>query len=135
MTPTEEQSVEDKVNQLIDIAASVKHALNVRSILVTLVGVVMIIILTLVAFNQADLRDIAEVNRDNGVAIKNATGPEAQARSAKSTIDILRRNAVETDCRSRRQQVRLPAPDPSIPCDQQTDASVYPGVLGQPARG
>lgn len=87
------------------------------------------------------LTAIAEQNQANGEQIKQAldlilsvTGPEAAARSAAGTRDILQRNAVETDCRSRRQQVRLPAPDPALPCSEQTDPSVYPGIPGQPAR-
>lgn len=87
------------------------------------------------------LVSIAEQNKANGDAIRQAvdillsvTGPDAQARSAAGTRDILQRNAIETDCRSRRQQVRLPAPDPARPCADQTPPDVYPGIAGQPSR-
>lgn len=85
--------------------------------------------------SATEAKDLAaQVKRQNDL-ILSVTGPEAQARSAAGTRDILLRNAIETDCRSRRQQVRLPAPDPARPCADQTDPSVYPGVTGQPERG
>lgn len=86
-------------------------------------------------------------------SVESVTGPAAQARNAAGTRDILARNAVETDCRSRRQQARVPAPDvaPRPPagltpaelaayferysCVAQTDPSIYPGVKGEPSRG
>lgn len=140
MTPNEEANVENKVDQLIDIAGNVRRALNVRTAFVGLVGVVMVVLLAVVASNQQDLQDIAEVNRSNGEAIKNATGPEAQKRSADGLVniknDVRKDGGEEIDCRSRRQQARIPAPpNPNIPCKDQTDASIYPGILNSPARG
>ncbi len=76
----------------------------------------------------------AQVKQQNDLLIS-VTGPEAQARSAAGTRDILLRNAIETDCRSRRQQVRLPAPEPGRSCVDQTPADVYPGVAGEPTKG
>lgn len=67
--------------------------------------------------------------------IDGVTGPAAQARSAAQVKDILLRNAIETDCRSRRQQVRVPAPDPAKPCIVQTPLDIYPGTIGQPSKG
>lgn len=88
------------------------------------------------------LTSIAEQNHealaktDQAVQILlSVTGPDAQAKQAAGTIDILKRNAVELDCRSRRQQARLAAPDPARPCVDQTPADVFPGIDGSPTRG
>jgi hypothetical protein len=82
-----------------------------------------------------EAKDLAAQVKHQNDLILSVTGPEAQARQAAGTRDILLRNAIETDCRSRRQQVRLPAPDPTRPCADQTDESVYPGVAGTPPKG
>ncbi len=95
---------------------------------------------------------VALTNRTVLDKINSVTGPAAQARSAAATRTILLQNAAETDCRHRRAQVRLPAPDLAPPapptltpaelaawyarysCVAQTDPSVYPGTAGQPSR-
>ncbi len=87
-----------------------------------------------------EAKDLAAQVKQQNDLLLSVTGPEAQARSAAATIDILRRNAlsagIEADCRSRRQQVRLAAPpDPTKPCVDQTPADVYPGVAGEPTKG
>lgn len=85
--------------------------------------------------------------------VESVTSPQARDQQAIGTADILRRNAIETDCRSRRQQVRLPAPQDAPPpppevktasdllrylnhysCVAQTDPSVYPGTPGEPSK-
>lgn len=38
----------------------------------------------------------------------------------------------EIDCRARRAHLGLPAPRPGVPCVQQTEETVYPGVAGEP---
>lgn len=147
MTPIEEQSVEGKVDQLIATANTVRRALNVRTTLISIVGAALLVLLLIVANQQSTLTDIAKINKvnaktgaDNSELIKNATGEEAQARSAAALVQIKKDVRVATgeeiDCRSRRQQARIPAPDnPDIPCKDQTDPSIYPGVEGLPARG
>lgn len=98
--------------------------------------------------NTNTLVDLASTNRDNGeitrrnsedlkrqlALIESVTGPDAQRRQAANTIDVLKRNAEETDCRSRRQQVRLPAPESTSTCVAQTPSDIYPGIAGEPSR-
>ena len=59
--------------------------------------------------------------------LESVTGPEAQQRNAAATKDVLTRNAIEVDCRFRRQHAGLSAPDPGSPCAAQTPPEVYPG--------
>lgn len=145
-------SNEEKINKLLATAVNVREELYAsrRKIIIvfTCASVILILVLGFAVGvlwglrGQANkLREIASVNlingaivRENSDAIKDATGPEARARSSAATVDALRRIAIETDCRSRRQQARIPAPDPNVPCDQQTDANIFPGIIGEPAR-
>ena len=92
------------------------------------------------------LTDIAEQNKINGDILIDCTTPtpaptpddpeprihECFERGIRGQSGAI----VEIDCRSRRQQARIPAPpDPRRPCIEQTDASIYPGVSGTPSRG
>lgn len=140
MTEDQAQTIDGKLDQVLLTALAAKRAVNVRT-LAFIVILVLLAISQVVSFNQgSDIKAIAKSTNGNSTAIKNATGPDAQARSAAGLIqikkDVRKDTGEEIDCRSRRQQVRLPAPaDPNIPCKDQTDASVYPGVAGIPARG
>lgn len=130
-------------------ATKALHAGVRKLILVVVTGIVLAAVVGFVMLrNTNSLVDLANTNKDNGAItrqnsedlknqlalIESVTGPDAQKRQAAGTIDILRRNAEETDCRSRRQQVRLPAPDPASPCVAQTDPTIYPGVSGEPSK-
>jgi len=103
--------------------------------------------------SASEAKDLAAEVKAQTDILLSVTGPEAQERQAAGTRLILFSNSVENDCRGRRQQARLPAPDvaPAPPpglnpaqlaayfdgysCVHQTDPSVYPGVEGQPAKG
>lgn len=95
---------------------------------------------------------ISLTNRTVLAKINAVTGPKAVIAQQATSRSILLSNAVETDCRSRRQQARLPAPDTPPPppaslppsqlgayfarysCAAVTPPDVYPGVAGQPPR-
>lgn len=108
----------------------------------------------IIALAAGVLTYVAITNRTVLDKINAVTGPDAQDRQVAGTADILRRNAIETDCRSRRQQARLPAPQDAPPppaevktgsdllrylnqysCVAQTPADIYPGLAGQPSKG
>lgn len=94
----------------------------------------------------------AFTNRAILTKINAVTGSGARDRSAVSQANLLQLNNDEADCRSRRQQARLPAPakPPPVPsgikaaelgrflapysCQAQTPPEVYPGVKGEPSR-
>lgn len=96
---------------------------------------------------------IALTNRTVLDKINGVTGPTAIDRQAVNTASLLAGSQRETDCLSRRQQARLPAPlsAPQPPpgirardlavflapysCAAQTPEDVYPGVKGEPPRG
>ncbi len=146
------QASGDKLDRLLTTAITVREELqaNIRKIIIA--GVVTVVAF-LVMFgaaagvlwglrNQADdLENIAVSNGNNGRDIKNildsinaATGADARTRSAIATADVIRRNVIEGDCRMRRVQQRLPAPDPNSSCESQTPESIYPGIMGEPPR-
>ncbi len=145
-------SSETKIDQLLATAVTVRQELHDRTkrIVTGMCAVGAVFLLALGAAggiliglsNQADdLEAIAVSNGNNGNDIKTAldillgaTGPEARTRSAIATADVIRRNVIEGDCRMRRVQARLVAPDPSASCESQTDSSIYPGVAGEPPR-
>ncbi len=143
------QSTETKVDYLIATAVEVKRKLRLRNITFMVVGFVFAAMLVFCVVviqglrGQADnIEGIARENkangdtlRENSEAIKTATGPEAAARSVAAIQIIKEQITSESDCLSRRQQVRLPAPEnPKASCASQTDPSIYPGVVGQPSR-
>lgn len=65
--------------------------------------------------------------------VESVTSPDARAAQGESTKRLLVSLSEEIDCRSRRMQMRLPAPpDASLPCRAQTEPGVYPGEVGQP---
>ncbi len=142
----------NKIDQLLATAVTVRQELHdrTRKIALGMAGIAIFFTLALGAAlgvlvglrDQADtLTDIANANkangeiaRENSEAIKAATGPEARARSAAATTDVIRRNVIEGDCRMRRVQARISAPDPATSCESQTPANIYPGIDGQPLR-
>jgi hypothetical protein len=90
--------------------------------------------MTLVVLGSGALTYNAITGRTILRNVQSVTSPTAVAQQQKATAALLSNFEIELDCRSRRQQARLPAPDPSKPCIAQTDPSVFPGVLGQPGR-
>lgn len=124
-----------------------------RLIIVVAVGILFAAVVAVIMLrNTNTLVDLAKTNRSNGAVtrqngedlkaqlalIESVTGPDAVKRQAANTVELLKRNAIqsgeEIDCRGRRQQARIPAPDPSMPCVAQTDPAIYPGVAGQPSK-
>ncbi len=146
------QASGDKLDKLLTTAITVREELqsNIRKIVAGAIigGVALLIVLGAAAGvlwglrNQADdLEKIAVSNGSNGKDIKTvldsinaATGAEARTRSAIATADVIRRNVIEGDCRMRRVQARMPAPDPNHSCESQTPEFIYPGIAGEPPR-
>lgn len=107
----------------------------------------------IIALAAGVLTYVAITNRTVLDKINAVTGPVALDRQAAATAAILRSNQIEGDCRSRRQQARLPAPqDAPFPpagittrdlskflapytCVAQTPADIYPGRAGEPVKG
>lgn len=141
-------SIEEKVDELIATAAEVRQKLRVRNILFCIAGVLFAIMVAFCSVvllglrhQASDLKAIAVSNNNNGKDIKSvidsinaATGADARARSAIATTEVIRRNVIEGDCRMRRVQARMAAPDPAASCESQTPANIYPGLDGEPPR-
>ena len=145
-------SAEGKIDQLLDTATRVREELqaNIRMVVYAFVGasVGLLIIFGAAAGvlwglhgQTSKLTDIANENKTNSEIIRStseaiyaATGPEARAKSAIATTDVIRRNVIEGDCRMRRVQARMAAPDPASSCESQTPENIYPGIDGEPPR-
>lgn len=87
-------------------------------------------IVILAVWNRTTLSNTKDI-LDTINSITNPNG-ELYRQSQLRTVGILQRNAVENDCRNRRREAGLPAPDTGTPdqpqtCIQQTPPEVYPG--------
>lgn len=140
----------DEVAKSID-RINVKFFLRTLSTAIEFVILGFVIVLLMQLKSQGnDLTDIAVTNRNNGEiaadntriltsqqadtnrilsAVESVTSDSARAASRESSFGLL----AEVACDSRRQQARLPAVQAGH-CREQTPASVYPGIEGQPLR-
>ncbi len=141
-------STEDKVDQLIAIAAAVRRTLNIRSVLITVALVVGLVMITISLRQTGKVERIgkrldstATANKANGDLLVNCvtpgtnpapksasdTGNECWDRlhSTSGTDSAIAAIVDNIYCDHRRALADLPiVPDPSRPCRSQTPADV-----------
>lgn len=123
----------DKLDTLIQIAADVKDALDRRVAVVILAVLVPLLAGAIMLYgilDQAhDIRKITAGTNRNSMDIQRVLDAMTTASNSQSAASVSegRRRTVEVDCLVRRALARLPAPNPDIPCVDQTPKSVYPG--------
>lgn len=132
---TNDERIENKLNEILSTAVAAKRAVNARTLAFVVILIFLAVIQGIQLRQGRDIKSITKSTNDNSQAIQRATSPEAQARSSANIAGYLTRLSIENDCRSRRQQARMAAPEPGRACDQQTPADIYPGIAGVPARG
>ncbi len=134
-------AVHDLATDATDRAAETKRALEVQAAEIAArdrrqvrrtrwigAGVILIVVaLGGQAYNSITSRSILR-------EVQSVTNPDAVKTQHDATTELLSDFAIQLDCQERRMQVRLPAPDPAVPCIDQTDKGVYPGTPGVPAR-
>lgn len=148
MPPTGEISTEQKVDQLISIAAAVKRTLTIRSVLVIAAVTVGLVMIYISLRQTGEVKSIgnrldttATANKANGDLLVNCVTPGTnphptsvadtgnacwdRLHSPSGTDSAITRIVDDLYCDHRRAQAKLPVvPDPTKSCREQTPADV-----------